>query len=228
MTILLGSVTLDEANTAVKEKLEEVGGRNERRITISGLVTGLNTAAAIEARLDEILDAASLADYSAGLVLRTGRRLWARRESYRRELRADELVGAFTLELAARDAFEESADITVLNWTIAASGATLNASSAGTLYARPAIALTASGTLIDPAISDGERTMAFSGTVGDGDVLLLDSASGIVTLDGEDVTPYTAGEFPRIPDDGATLTYTDAFGSSHTAAATVAFRDRWW
>ena len=165
MPITLGTVTFDDANTAVKEKLEEVGGRNERRVTVSGLITGLNTAAAIESRLDEVLDAASVLDYSAALIVRPGRRLWVRREAFRREVRADELAGAFTLELAARDAFEESTDITLLNWIIATSGATLNAASAGTLSAWPVITLTANGTLIDPAVSDGERTIAFSGTV---------------------------------------------------------------
>lgn len=228
MPVTLGPVTFDAANTAVKEKLEEVGGRNERRITVSGLITGLNTAAAIESRLDEILDAASLADYSAELILRPGRRLWVRREAFRREVRAEELAGAFTLDLAARDAFEESTDVTVLNWVITASGATLNAASAGTLFARPVIALTASGNLMDPAVSDGERTIAFSGTVGDGQVLMFDAAARIVMLEGDDVTPYTTGDFPRVPPEGATLTYTDHASSSHTATATVAFRDRWW
>ena len=45
MSITLGPVTFDDSTTAVKEKLEEVGGRDERRITISGIVTGLSTDA---------------------------------------------------------------------------------------------------------------------------------------------------------------------------------------
>jgi hypothetical protein len=228
MPVTLGAITLDDATTAFKEKLEEVGGRDERRITVSGLVTGFSAVPAIESRLDEILDAASLSDYTAELSLRPGRWLLVRRQSYRREVRADDLVGAFTLELGARNAFEESVDVTSLNWPIATSGATLNAASAGTLYARPVITLVASGTLIDPAFSDGERTLSFSGTVADAESLVIDALAGIVTLEGDDVTPYTAGEFPRIPPEGVTLTYTDDAASSHTATATVAFRDRWW
>ncbi len=228
MPITLGSLVFDEANTTFREKLEEVGGRNERHITLSGLILGESSVAALEARLDAMLDAASLEDYSGVLSLRTGRRLFVRRDSFKRELRPEELVGAFTLELAARDPSEEAAAETLINWNIAASGATTNVSSGGTADARPIIALTATGTLIDPALSDGVHTMSFSGTVSIGAVLTLDAAAGKVLLGATDVTPYTTGQFPRITPEGTTLTYTDAVASSHAATAAIRFRDRWW
>lgn len=228
MPITLGSVTFDEANTTVREKLEEVGGRNERRITLSGLVLGESTVADIEARLDAILDAASLEDYTGVLSLRAGRRLQVRRDAFKRELRPEELVGAFTLELSARDSFEESIATTTVNWTIAASGATLNVTPLGTTDAQPIIALTAVGTLIDPTLSDGLRAMAYSGTVANGESLVFDASARKVSLAGADVTPYTTGEFPRLAPEGTTLTFTDAVGSSHAASATVQFRNRWW
>jgi hypothetical protein len=228
MAVTLGSVTFDEANTTVREKLEEVGGRNERRITLSGLVLGESGVTAIEARLDAILDAASLEDYSGVLSLRAGRRLLVRRDAFKREVRPEELAGAFTLELAARDPFEESVAETLVSWSIAASGATKSVASSGTAGARPVIALTAAGVLIDPAVSDGVRTMSVSGTVSSGKVLTIDAAAGKVTIGSTDVTPYTAGQFPRIASEGTTLTYTDAAGSSHTASATIRFRGRWW
>jgi len=228
MPITLGAITFDDATTAVKEKLEEVGGRNERRVTISGLVTGLSNASAIESALDGILDAASLADYSAELRLRDGRRLWVRRETYRREVRADDLVGSFTLELGARDAIEESVAESITNWPITASGTTLNTASAGNVYSRPVITLVAIGTLVDPAVSDGARTVSYSGMVADGETLVFDAVANAVLLEGTDVTPYTTGEFPRIAPEGTTLTYSDDASSSHTATGTVGFRDRWW
>jgi hypothetical protein len=228
MPVTLGSVTFDEVNTTVREKIEEVGGRNERRITLSGLVLGESSVAAIEARLDAMLDAASLEDYSGVLSLRAGRRLLVRRDAFKREVRPEELAGVFTLELAARDPFEESAAETLVSWSIAASGATKSVASSGTADARPVIALTAVGALIDPAVSDGPRTMSFSGTVSSGKVLTMDAAAGRVMINDTDVTPYTAGHFPRIAPEGTTLRYTDAAGSSHTASATVRFRGRWW
>ncbi len=228
MPVTLGPVTFEEAHTTVREKLEEVGGRNERRVTVSGLILGENTVADIEARIDAVLDAASVEDYSAVLSLRAGRRLLVRRNAFKREIRGDELVGAFTLELEARSPFEESTGETQIPWTIAASGAQLNAASAGTLYAEPVIAMTATGTLVDPSVSDGTRTVAYSGTVADGETLVFDAVAPKATLEGVDVTPYTRGEFPRIPPEGSTLVYTDDATSSHTASATATFRDRWW
>lgn len=228
MPVALGSVTFDEANTTVREKLEEVGGRNERRIMLAGLVLGEDTVAAIEARLDAMLDAASLEDYTGVLSLRAGRRLLVRRDAFKRELRPEELVGAFTLELSARDPYEESSAESSTSWSIAASGATKSVASSGTSDARPIIALTASGALINPALSDGVRTLTFYGTVSSGKVLTVDAAAGKVTINATDVTPYTSGQFPRIAPEGTTLTYTDATGSSHTASGTIRFRDRWW
>ncbi len=228
MAITLGPVTFDDAHTTVREKLEEVGGRNERSITVSGAIVGQSSVSAIEAQIDAILDAASVEDFSAELSLRSGRRLFVRRNEFSREVQSEALVGAFTLELEAKDTFEESTSITTVNWTVTTSGETQAASSAGTVYAKPNISLVATGTIVDPSFSDGSRTISFSGTVQDGETLVLDAATASATLEGSDVTPYTSGLFPRISPEGVTLTYVDDAGSSHTAQVTVTYRDRWW
>ena len=228
MAVTLGSVTFDEAHTTVREELDEVGGRNERAVTISGMIVGQNTVAAIETEIDAILDVASVEDFSAELNLRTGRRLFVRRKSFKREVQGAALVGAFTIELEAQDPFEDSTVLTTVNWTVTASGQTQAASSAGTVYATPRIALVASGTIVDPALSDGTRTLSFSGTVQDGEALVLEASDSTATLEGVDVLPYTSGRFPRISPEGTTLTYTDNAASTHTAQVTITYRDRWW
>ena len=228
MAITLGPVTFDDAHTTVREKFEEVGGRNERRITVSGAIVGQSTVSAIEAQIDAILDAASVEDFSAELSLRSGRRLFVRRNKFSREVQNEALVGAFTLELEAKDTFEESTSITTVNWTVTASGQTQAASSVGTVHAKPKIALVATGTIVDPSFSDGTRTLAYSGTVQDSETLVFDAATASATPEGSDVTPYTSGSFPRISPEGVTLTYVDDAGSSHTAQITVTYRDRWW
>ena len=228
MAITLGPVTFDDAHTTVREKLEEVGGRNERRVVVSGAIVGQNTLSAIEAQIDAILDAASVEDFSAELSLRSGRRLFVRRNEFSREVQSEALVGAFTLELEAKDTFEESTSITTVNWTVMASGQTQAASSGGTAYAKPKFSLVATGTIIDPSFSVGTRTISFSGTVQDGETLVLDAVTASATLEGLDVTPYTSGVFPRISPEGVTLTYMDDAGSSHTAQVTITYRDRWW
>jgi len=228
VAITLGAVVFDEAHTTVREKLEEVGGRNERAITVSGAIVGLSTVAAIEAQLDAILDAASVEDFSVELSLRDGRRLFVRRNEFSREVQGEALVGAFTLELEAKDTFEESTSLTTVNWTVTASGQTQAAASTGTASAKPKFSLVATGTIIDPAFSDGTRTISYSGTVQNTETLVFDVATATATLEGVDVTPYTSGLFPKISPEAVTLTYTDDAASSHTAQVTVTYYDRWW
>lgn len=228
MAMTLGSFTFDDAHTKAHEEYEEVGGREQRAIEISGMVAGKATVADIEAELDAILDAASLEDYGAELSLRSGRRLNVRRLTFKRDVAADSLLGAFVLRLESKEPFEESTSVTSAPWSISASGAQKAVSSSGNVFAEPTITLVASGDVVSPSFSDGTRTMAYAGTVEDGSTLVFDAAAGTVKLDGEDVTPYTTGEFVRVEPEGTTLTYTDDASSSHTASVTVAYRDRWW
>lgn len=227
MAITLGPITFPDRETSVEERYEEVAGRDERVIKISGVI--LEPALSdVENRLDAILDAASVDDFSAELSLRDGRRLWVRRDGYKRQVSRDPMTGAFELTLSARDPFEESVSVTAVPWSISASGATSAFASAGNVYSKPVIALTASGTIVNPSFSDGVRTMSYSGTVQDGETLVIDAETGRVELDGVDVTPYADGLAPRLEPEGTTLTYTDDPSSSHTAEVVVAFRDRWW
>lgn len=228
MAITLGSVTFDEAHTTVQEKQEEVGGGNERVITISGMIVGKSSIAAIEAQLDAIVDAASVDDYGVEFSLRAGRRLFVQRGTFVREVSEEPLVGSFTLTLMAKDPIEESTALTTVNWSISASGATKGATANGNVFSESKITLVATGTIVNPSFGDGTRTLSYSGTVADGETLVFDGEARMATLEGVDVTPYTAGEFPRVSPEGTTLTYTDDTASSHTATVTVVFRDRWW
>jgi hypothetical protein len=225
--IALGSVTFDEAHTRVRERQEEVGGRDARRIEIAGLVADATSPAAIEARLDAILEAAS-ADVPVALSVRPGRRLWVRRVHFRRELRPESLAGAFDLTLEAEDPFEESEQETAVAWNIATSGAQAPFEPGGTALTRPVLSLTAIGTGVNPAFSDGERQIRYLGAVEDGQTLVFDGPARRVTLDGADVTPYTQGVFPVLAPGGVTLTYTDHESSAHEAEVSVSWRDRWW
>ncbi len=228
MAITLNGLVLDEMLTSVREQHEEAGGRDARLVELAGLLHRETSVAALEARLDAVLDAASAVDYSAALSIRPGRRLMVRRAAFRREIQRDSLVGAFTLKLEARDPFEEAESITEAEWPIAASPAVLVVASGGSAFALPRLRLTAAGILIRPAVSDGAHCLEYDGIVNEGSILEFDTARARATLDGEDVTPYTRGAFPRLEPGETTLTYTDEPASAHQAAATVAFRDRWW
>jgi hypothetical protein len=228
MSIVLGNIAFDEAHTSASESYAEVGGRDARKITLAGLIFGEQSIAAIDARLDALLRAASVEDYAAALSLRQGRRLWVRRESFERAIRADELVGSFTLVLEARDPYEYSETPTTHSWNVTVSGDVCVLSSGGNVFAMPAITVTAGDALINPTLDDGTRSIVYSGAVAAGQTLVFDAASRTVRLDGTDVTPYTSGDFPRIDPEETTLRYTDAATSSHLASLVVSCLDRWW
>jgi hypothetical protein len=222
----LGAYTFDARATAVREAQAESGGRDAREIRLTGLLGG--TAEELETALDAIVAAAGDGDVETALSLRTGRRLVVRRVGFTREIARDERTATFVLDLEARDPYESSESVHSHAWEVTASGNTLNVASAGNVYARPVITLVASGDVVAPAFSVGERTLTYDGIVPDGESLVLNGETGRVWLLGEDVTPYTSGVFPRIGPGATILTYTDDALSSHTAEVTVDFRDRWW
>ena len=228
MAVTLGNLTFDPAHTAVREAHQEVGGRRERVAELSGLIVGESTAAAIEARLDAILEAAASEDYTTALILREGRRLFVRRTEFERRVLPEALTGSFVLKLHARDPFEESIAAQTLNWVVQASGSTTQLASAGTACAPAGISLYAVGDVVNPSFGDGERTIAYNGTVPDGSTLVFDGVRQRATLDGEDVTPYTQGLFPCIEPSGTTLRYVDDAASAHNANVAIVYRDRWW
>lgn len=228
MVITLGTVTLETEWTTFRERIEEIGGRDAREIVVTGLVTELESVDAIEARLDAIVDAASQTDYSAELAVRPGRVLFVRRKAYAREVQREELLGAFALTLEARDPYEWSAAETVVAWTIDADPHALAVSTPGTVEALPVIDLVPQADVSAPAVGDGTRTLTYSGVIAAGQTLIFDSERSRAFLDGEDVTPYTTGEFPRIDPGGTTLTFTDGSASAPAVDAEVRFRDRWW
>jgi hypothetical protein len=228
MTIRLNSYVFDGESTSVRDRMEEVGGRDERRFVLRGLIVGKSSVAEMESELDTILDEASKAEYGATLSLRADREFRVERERFERKVGEEELIGAFELELRAGDPFEYATEETIDQWNVTGSGQTRQVAAAGNVYSTPRFTLTASGNVVNPSISDGTRAMTYLGTVADGEVLVFDAAAGSVTLEGEDVIPYTTGEFPRISPEGTTLEYTDDGSSSHTAGIEIAFRDRWW
>lgn len=227
MSINVGGYQLDTAYTAVREEYEMVGGRQTRAIQITGLLRGTGNLTALVDALDGIAQAVS-ETVPTEIALRAGRRLFARRERFVRELSSHALVGHFVLELRADDAWEESAIEKEFEWEIGLSGATLDVTNDGNADAMPVITLEAESLLVTPAVSDGTRTLVYEGNVPNGATLVIDSGLRQVLLDDLDVTPYTSGDFPVLEPGLTTLEYTDDPASSHLVSATVRFRDRWW
>lgn len=228
MGITLGNYTFDPAHTTVRETHQEVGGRRERVVEINGAIVGESTPAAIEAKLDAILSASASDNYTAALSLREGRRLFVRRSECDRRVSQEALIGSFVLKLRARDPLEESVAAKAVNWTVQASGSTVPLATEGTAPAPLSISMYTVGDVVNPSFDDGERSIAYNGTVPDGSTLVFDGVQQRATVDGEDVTPYTQGLFPCIEPSGTTLRYVDDAASLHNANVAIIYRDRWW
>lgn len=227
MAVSVGGHALDGASTVVREEYEMVGGSQTRAIRITGLVRGAGDLAALIEALDSIARAAS-ESVPAEISLRAGRRLFARRERFSREVNARALAGQFVLDLRADDAWEESEVLKESAWSIGLSGATLDVVNGGNAVAMPVASLAADNVLVTPGLGDGVRNLVYEGTVPNGSTLVIDSMLRRVLLDGADVTPYTSGEFPILEPGETALEYTDDPASSHLVSAVVTFRDRWW
>ncbi len=221
----LDGLHFDARYTSVREAYEEVGGRDARTVHIEGVLQD-SDADALEAALGAIMAAASDV-HTVPLVLRPGRVLHVRRLAFRRE-RPRRGHTAFRLDLEAPDPCEYANAETETPWAIAATGDLVGLTPAGNVWTPARVALFANGDLVAPAIGDGARTATYTETVPAGSLLTFDGATGRVTLDDEDVTPYVTGELPRIGPGPSTLTYTGDAASSHDATGSVAYTDRWW
>jgi len=228
VAITLGAFVFDAAHTRVREAHEEVGGRRERSIEISGVIVDVSTEAAVHAALDAILDASSTVDYSATLSIRADRRMFVRRAAFVRNVSTQPLAGAFTLKLVARDPHEESVVLHSVPWSIDSDGDTIALSTLGNTTAPARIRCTALGTLVSPSFGIGATAIVYDGIVGIGEELVLDGITKTAAINGVDVTPYVSGVFLEIAPEGSAILYTGAPSSAHLAAVTVEYRDRWW
>lgn len=227
MPVLLDTLLLDDPSIAVREQLEELGGRDARTIIVTGILSS-GALADLESSLDAIIQTASPAGGAFFMSIRSGRRLWVRRTAFTREVMRSALAGAFTLTLSAEDPLEESLAETEIVTDISAPGDSVAVATPGNAPSPVLITLLAEGTLVEPAISDEERTMRYMGTVATGERLAFDGIEGKLRLDGVDVTPYSEGSFPKITPAVTTLTYTGAATSTHAAKLHVVFHPKWY
>lgn len=227
MGVTLGDHDFADTIVSAVEKHEETGGRDARRITLTGLLRPPGGAPALEAALDAVLAAASEGQV-VPLRLRAGRVLMARRVGHTREVQREAGVARFTLLLEAEDPFEYAEAETVAAWTLDAADATREFAVAGNVAALPRVVLAAAADLARPGFGDGVRAIRLDGTLSAGQTLMVDAAARRLAVDGEDVTPYSAGLFPELAPGGAALSFLQDGTEDAPGEATVSWRARWW
>lgn len=223
--ITLGDLEFDPATTAVVEKHEEAGGRDARKIRLTGLLENVADPEALAGALDDVIAAASAESGLLPLVLRAGRVIMVRRTAFTCEVTRPGAAARFVLDLEAPDPFEYAQVASGGSWLV---GPAKNVSltSGGNVYSPLIITLSPDDTVDNPTFFDGVRTIVYPNDVHSDQTLTVDGVAQKVSVNGEDVTPHTIGVFPRVSRGMNTLTFTgDNF---FTATMTVSWRDRWW
>jgi hypothetical protein len=225
----IGSFTFPSRQTAVDIQLRFVEGRTRKVVRVDTILLGsgtlsefLSEVAALEGEIEKF-------DHGeATLSVTDGRYYHGRRLSQQRTLDETARFAAFELRFLTEDRFERSTDLHQSGKTITASGDTLVINQTGNAESRPETILTATGDLVKPCISDGERSITYDDTLSAGSNIVLDSDFQTAVLDGtENVLPKMSGSLVLLPPGNTTLTYTDDVTSTHSGSLLVKFRDTW-
>jgi hypothetical protein len=227
MAITLGAYSFGESVCSVQESVKEAGGRDGRRLVLKGVLEGLPSLAAIEAQLDAIAAAAS-ESAEVELRLRPGRVLMVKRTGFVRQVFRDALTASFERELEAPLAMEQAEEESIHEAVLEHAGPPMEIVAGGNTIALPVISLTPDLELVRPSVSMAGRTLLYDGVVIPGEVLIIDAVAGVVTVDGEDVTPYTEGDMPVLEPGMNELFFADESYPHPEVDAVLRFRARWW
>jgi hypothetical protein len=225
----VGSFTFPARNTAVDVQTRFVEGRTRKVIRVDTILLGsgtlnefLSQVASLEGEIDKFDRG------EAALSITAGRYSTGRRMSLQRTLDEVSRFAAFEIRFLTNDRFERSTTLHETSRTLTASGDTLEIIQEGNAESRPLVIIFATGNLVKPAISDGQRTLTLDETLPPWSELTIDCENRTAVIDGtENVLNKTAGVFPLLSPGTTTLTYTDDPSSSHSGSLTVKYRDTW-
>ena len=109
---------------------------------------------------------------------------------------------------------------------VTSSPADIQLTTEGRAPTTPEWALTAIGTIINPAISNGADRMEWYGTLNPGDVMVV-SKDGAVSINGSRAGNIS-GTVPEADDGKNTFVYSDDPGSSHECTIEVKWNDAYY
>jgi Siphovirus-type tail component, C-terminal domain len=225
----IGDYTFDESATRIVSDLRMVEKRLRREISIVGMLEGFVSASALYSEMEALekeIEKFAVGEVTLSLV--SGRFLNGKILRHRKTVDEAQRVASFRLILLSEDRFERSIEFHQETLIITASGNDIEVENAGSADSLPTLTLTATGELVDPAISDGTNTLSWSGTLSAGDTLVLDcDAHRAIKNGSENVLASMSGQWPTLPPGETTLTYSDDISSSHSASLVVGYYDFW-
>jgi hypothetical protein len=131
-----------------------------------------------------------------------------------------------TITMLAADTREYSIVRNSATVTVTSSPADIQIESEGRAPTTPEWTLTAIGTIINPAISNGADKMEWNGTLDPGDVMVI-SKDGTVSINGSRAGDVS-GTVPEADAGENTFVYSDDSGSSHNCTIEVTWNDAYY
>ncbi len=131
-----------------------------------------------------------------------------------------------TITMLAADTREYSIARDSATVAVTSSPVDIQLTSEGRAPTTPEWTLTAIGTIINPAISNGEDKMEWNGTLNPGDVMVI-SKDGTVSINGSRAGNIS-GTVPEADTGENTFVYSDDPGSSHNCAIGVTWNDAYY
>jgi len=227
--VTLGSFTFPEKRTFVQVRTRNVLSRVRKEINLYTLLIRYSELEQLEADLEALEGQLEKFDRrEATLSLHEGRYYTGWRRDFQRFVESRHRAASVHLLILTDDRFERSIEEHQENVTLTASGQSVVVSQSGNGLAFAKFLLSATGSLVQPQISDGPRSLVFQETLEAGDTLEIDSDRRTAVRNGtESVLSLMSGDFPLLSPGETTLTYTDCAGSSHSGTLQITYRDLW-
>ncbi len=229
MRVQVGEYTFPAERTFVNTATREVLSRVRKDVEIISLLTHPHCGEALQAEVETLeREFEKLDRREAHLSLHEGRYYSGWRRDLQIKVRKENRVASVRAHVLTDDRFERSIEEHVQQVNILQDEVSFDVEQAGNGLAFPSFLITAVGTVVNPQISDGTRTILYEGSFGAGQTLYLDSESRTAVKNGsENVLAAVSGEFPRLSPGVTTLTYRDGPVSAHDAQLEVWYRDLW-
>lgn len=227
--IQIGAYTFpaDQAQATVGR--EEALSRVRKSIRIDAILGPFDSIPAAQSEIDDLEGQLALLDQGlADVRIHADRFYLAHRKEYERSLEERTLTASVHMVLLTDDAFERGGQIETHLLNIADGVTEIIITQDGNIDALPVLTVHALDVIVNPALSDGQRTWTYTGTLSPGDVLVADSDRRTAIRNGTaNVLNQVAGDFIRLSPGVTRITWSEAASSSHQATLIIQYRSLW-
>jgi len=225
----IGTFQFPDDTTVIDLSRRFIRGRDRKISNLTSILNRFSSQADLKQAVRDLRREVERFDQGeTDLSVHDGRFLMGRRSRSDIEEHEDRGLAVIRLEVFSDDRYERSETEFQATFNLTTSPQVLNFSPGGNWNTPPTLVLTATATISNPSLTDGERTLTYSGDLLLGELIELDGEKRTATKNGtENVLNDISGEFVELTPDSAALTYTDSSTPAPNATLLVKWRDRW-